>query len=93
MKKFNVLISETAQKQLYELDRKISETIKSSLKELGENPFRRRSGVDIKKLKGSKNPDFYRLRIGNFRAIYCVTGNDVKITEIIKRSKVYEWLD
>ena len=93
MKKFNVLISETAQKQLYELDLKFAENIKLSLKELGANPFRSRSGADIKKLKGSRKPEMYRLRIGNFRAIYAVIGNDVKVTEIIKRGKGYGWLD
>ena len=93
MKTFDVLLSENVQKQLYEMDKKLAENIKSSLKELETDPFRNRARADIKKLKGSRNPPMYRLRIGSYRAIYAVIGNDVKVTEIIKRGKGYEWLE
>jgi mRNA interferase RelE/StbE len=91
--KFNVLISETARRQLYELDSKNMERIKTSIKELESNPFSNRPKADVKKLKGSRSPELYRLRVGDFRIIYTVTSNDIKISEIIRRSKGYEWLD
>ena len=80
--KFNILISETARKQLYDLDVKTRENIKNSIKELEENPFSSRPKADIKKLKGSKNPELYRLRIGNHRVIYCIIEKEVKVTKI-----------
>lgn len=90
MKTFNLLISETARRQLYELDSSISSKIKTSVKELSINPFLNRPKADIKKLKGSRNPDFYRLRVGDFRVIYTISNNDVKITEILRRDKAYD---
>ncbi|MBI4895095.1 MAG: type II toxin-antitoxin system RelE/ParE family toxin [Candidatus Aenigmarchaeota archaeon] len=85
-----MLISETARRQLYELDSSISSKIKTSVKELSINPFLNRPKADIKKLKGSRNPDFYRLRVGDFRVIYTISNNDVKITEILRRDKAYD---
>lgn len=93
MKRFNILLSDSAVKELSVLENWTKQRIKSSLKELSKNPFRKRAGADIKKLKGLKNPDLYRLRVGNYRIIYAIDKNFVKITHIIKRSKVYEMLD
>lgn len=91
--KFNVLLSPVAGKFLSGMDEKTRERIKAGLRNLGEDPFRRRPKADIKKLEGSRNPELYRMRIGDFRALYAVIGKDVRITEIIKRGKGYEWLD
>ncbi len=60
---------------------------------LEDNPFRRRSGVDIKKLVTPDEPPLFRLRIGDYRAIYFILNDEVRITEIIHRSKGYKWLD
>ncbi|MFH0837086.1 MAG: type II toxin-antitoxin system RelE/ParE family toxin [Candidatus Aenigmatarchaeota archaeon] len=92
MKIFKILVSETAQKALAELDVKTSTKIKSVLKELSLDPFRSRSGVDIKKLHGCKEV-MYRLRVGDFRAIYFIEENNVKVTDIIPREKGYDWLN
>ena len=92
MKTFKILVSETAQKALAELDIKISAKIKSSLRELSSDPFRSRSGADIKKLHGCREPAMYRLRIGDFRVIYFIDENNVKVTDVISREKGYDWL-
>lgn len=93
MKTFNVLISEIARRHLYELDSKISDKLKISIKELFFNPFLNRLKADIKKLNGVRNPDFYRLRVGDFRVIYTIYDNDIKITEVLRRDKAYDCLD
>ncbi|MBN2230662.1 MAG: type II toxin-antitoxin system RelE/ParE family toxin [Candidatus Thorarchaeota archaeon] len=64
-----------------------------ALASLEDNPFKRRSGSDIKKLVTPTEPPLYRLRIGDFRAIYFVIDNEVRVTEIIHRSKGYKWLE
>jgi mRNA interferase RelE/StbE len=87
------LISDSALKDLNSLETKIREQIKSSLKELEVNPFRKRPKADIKKLKGLKDPELYRLRIRDYRIVFSVNGKFVNITHIIKRSKVYQNLD
>lgn len=91
-KKFEVLLSETAVNQLRGIDKKIQKTIKRHLKELATDPFRKRAKADIKKLKGFKEPELFRLRVGKFRIIYSIEKSKVKVTEIIRREKGYKWL-
>ena len=59
-----------------------------SLKKLSEDPFRPRSGCDIKKMSGKK--EFYRLRVGNHRFLYVIKENDLLIEETFRREKVTE---
>lgn len=89
---FEVLISESALKQLNKLELENIKRIKRKLPVL-KNPLLRRSGADIKKLKGFKNPELYRLRIGDYRIIYIIEKSKVKITEIFHRNKGYNWLE
>ena len=93
MTKFEVLLSQTAVSQLSLLNEKQVDRIKESLRNLEVNPFLKRSGTDIKKLVTSSDPPLFRVRIGNYRAIYFVIENEVRVTEIIHRSKAYKWLE
>ena len=93
MTKFSVLLSQTAVSQLSLLNSKQKKRIKDALLNLEENPFRKRSGVDIKKLVTPDEPPLFRLRIGDYRAIYFVLENEIRVTEIIHRSKGYKWLE
>jgi mRNA interferase RelE/StbE len=86
------VISESAAKELVALDKKRKEFLKR-LSVLNEDPFSNRSKADIKKLHGLKNPELYRLRIGDFRVVYFVEKNTVKITHILKRGNVYDALE
>jgi mRNA interferase RelE/StbE len=90
---FNVLISESARDELYSLDEETKNRVKKSFDALKENPFRKRSGADIKKLEGSANPALYRLRVGDYRIVYSIINQEVRITKIIHRGKGYNWLD
>ena len=93
MTKFRILLSQTAVSQLSLLNSKQKMRVKDALMNLEENPFRRRSGVDIKKLVTPDDPPLFRLRIGDCRAIYFVLKDEVRVTEIIHRSKGYKWLE
>ena len=59
----------------------------TGLKKLAIDPFKNRSGCDIKKMKGKKS--YYRLRIGNNRVLYVIIGNEVLVEEAFKRGKEY----
>ncbi|TET10159.1 MAG: type II toxin-antitoxin system RelE/ParE family toxin [Candidatus Thorarchaeota archaeon] len=87
------MLSQTAVSQLSLLNSKQKKRVKDALLNLEENPFKRRSGSDIKKLVTPDDPPLFRLRIGNYRAIYFVFDDEVRITEIIHRSKGYKWLE
>jgi mRNA-degrading endonuclease RelE of RelBE toxin-antitoxin system len=91
--RYRVLLSQTAVSQLSLLDSKQKKRIKDALMSLEDDPFRRRSGSDIKKLVTPDEPSLYRLRSGDYRAIYFVVDHEVKVTEIIHRSKGYKWLE
>ena len=93
MTKYRVLLSQTVISQLSLLNPKQMKRVKDALANLEDDPFRRRSGSDIKKLVTPDEPPLYRLRIGDYRAIYFVVDHEVKVTEIIHRSKGYKWLE
>ncbi len=93
MTKFRILVSQTAVSQLSLLNSKQKMKIKDALMNLEDSPFRRRSGVDIKKLVTPDNPPLFRLRIGDYQAIYFVADSEVRVTEIIHRSKGHKWLE
>jgi len=62
--------------------------VRASLVRLGEDPLKPRSKVDIKPLRDTK-PQKYRLRIGDYRIIYCVEDDVVKVIELFKRGRDY----
>jgi mRNA interferase RelE/StbE len=48
---------------------------------------------DVKKLKGiGKEPDLFRLRVGNYRIVFAMNPREIRVTRIISRSEGYEWL-
>ena len=92
MKRYRVFLSETACRQLRGIPARMQTRIKRALTELEDDPFRPRPKADIKRLKGPDR-DYYRLRIGDYRAIYVVEGQRVLVAKILLRSKAYEWLE
>jgi len=88
---FDIRLHPDAVKFLKGLDEDSRNRIKSTLRSLEDDPFKNRSKADIKKLKGTKGrEDLYRLRIGDYRAVYAVEGDIVWVTEILLRGKVYK---
>ncbi len=85
---FRVLVSGTFRKQFGELSEKMRNRIKAGLKELEKEPFKPRPNADIKPLKGTK-PQKYRLRIADYRIVYCVESDVIKVIEIFKRGRGY----
>jgi mRNA interferase RelE/StbE len=91
--KFKILLSQTAISQMSLLNTKQKTRVKDALTNLEDEPYRRRSGSDIKKLVTPGETPLYRLRIDDYRAIFFVIDNEVRVTEIIHRSKGYKWLE
>jgi len=86
--KYKILISESAHKQLNYLQERERRRIRSDLKELEAYPRKGRARADIKKLHGV-NPELYRLRVGSFRIVYAIVGDEVRVTEIMRRGREY----
>lgn len=90
---FTVMLSPDVRKYLDGLDAKRVKNIKKHLKELEDDPFKPRSTSDIDVIEGSGIPLMYRLRMGNFRAVYFVDETDraVYVTDLFpkKRDSAY----
>ncbi len=81
-----VTLSETGVRQLRKLGKAERNRIARGLRALGEDPFRARPRADIRVLEGT-DPKKYRLRIGDYRAVYAVVGSTVKVIEVFARGR------
>lgn len=81
---FKVLIEKKALRFLNRLEGNHKDRLKSAMLELHE-PFLGRH--DFKKLKGHKNK--FRLRVGDYRVLFEIEKDAVKIFDIFHRGKGY----
>ena len=85
---YTVLVYGTFQKQFSSLDPSLQKRIRVELQALIGDPFTPRAGVDIKPLVAT-SPRKYRLRIGNYRIVYAIEGDTVKLVEGFVRERGY----
>lgn len=85
---FRVTLSETAVRQLRRLPKDTRNRIGRALRVLEEDPFRPRPKADIRVIEGIE-PRKYRLRIGEYRAIYAVVKDEVRVIEVFIRGRGY----
>ena len=85
---FRITLSETAVRQLRKAPKEVRVRIAKGLRVLEEDPFRPRPKADIRVIEGT-NPRKYRLRIGDYRAVYAVVKNEIKVIEVFVRGRGY----
>jgi len=78
-----VILSKTAEKYLERLNEPTLGRIYKALAALGEAPPK----GDIKKLAGR---DEYRLRMGNYRALFKIEADKILIAAIAPRGQIYK---
>ena len=83
---YQVVVFRPAQKEIKALDQTVRIRIIEALKTLATDP----RPHNCRKLTGAQNR--WRIRIGDYRAIYAVNDNDrlVEIIAVRHRSKAYE---
>jgi mRNA interferase RelE/StbE len=88
---FILMLSPDARKYLDSLDKKRAGNIRKHLKELEKDPFKPRAACDIDIVAGSGRPPMYRLRMGEFRAVYFVEEQAIYVTDLFpkKRDSAY----
>ena len=88
---FIVMLSPDARKYLDSLDKKRAGNIRKHLKELEKDPFKPRAACDIDIVAGSGRLPMYRLRMGEFRAVYFVEEQAIYVTDLFpkKRDSAY----
>ena len=68
--------------------------MKDALRRLAEDPTGRTIGLDVKELDVSEAaPRLYRLRVGEWRAVFAVEGRDVVVARIFHRRDGYAWME
>lgn len=78
----------SAEKEFSRLPKDAMRRFAEAIDKLAENPGRPRSGVDIKRLHGTKST--LRLREVDYRGIYEIVDDCVIFTRFAHRSKVYD---
>ncbi len=81
---YNIEFSETAQKQLYKMERNIQIRIISTLERIRIKPY-----SFVKRLVGSS---YFRLRIGDYRTILDIRNDKliVFVIEVANRREIYK---
>ncbi len=87
MPKYELEIAKSVEKDLKKIAQKMRPVLFDSIEELASNPF---PESKYKKLKGTVNS--FRLRVGNYRILYDVDNNSMKITiyRVRHRKDVYK---
>ncbi len=86
--KREVLLSTRAQQEFGALDGRLRGRMRSTVER-----FAVTARGDVKRLTGVHGgPDLYRLRVGEYRIVFELAPNQIRVTRIIPRRAGYEWL-
>lgn len=85
---YKLKVSNRFKKELKKLDKEDIHTIKEALDNLLKDPFA--SHENIIPIVDQKNPQMYRMRVGNYRIIYIVQDDEVRVGIIFDRKKGYK---
>ncbi len=92
MTAYEVLLSTTAAKEFKSLQKIEQNRIREKLNDLAKDPYNNSQRLDTKKLTGTSRI-YYRLRVGDYRVIYFMDDDGIKVVRIATRSDAYSWLD
>lgn len=94
MKRRLRLHPELAARPLRELSPATKRAMRDALRRLSEDPTGAESRLEVRELqvKAAGDPVF-RLRVGDWRAVYRVRGAEVQVLKIFHRREDYGWLE
>ncbi|MFQ5908951.1 MAG: type II toxin-antitoxin system RelE/ParE family toxin [Thermoplasmata archaeon] len=87
MASFAISFTSSAEKEFKALPREIQERFASAFEHLVKDPKRRRPKCDIRRLSHVANA--WRLRVGEYRGIYAIEGEEIVFTRFGHRRSVY----
>ena len=87
MPRFRVLFTSSAEREFRSIPRQTQERFASAFELLEEIPTQAGPGCDVRRLSGIATA--WRLRVGDYRGVYAVIGQDVIFTRFGHRSTVY----
>jgi mRNA interferase RelE/StbE len=87
---YEVKLHREVVKTLTQMTPALRSRIIKALRSLQADPFHPRASEDIVRLKGTRGrQDLFRLRVGDYRAIYGIEGNIVYVTDLFHRGRGY----
>lgn len=89
--RFTIILAPEAVEDLKRLKAAIRSELGAALETHLRHEPRKTSRSRIKRLRGIHRPQ-YRLRVGEIRVFYDVSGATVEILAIVDKSEVEEWL-
>jgi len=89
--RFEIVLAPEAVADLKRLKASLRTTIRAALETHLRHEPEKRSKSRIKRLHGLSKPQF-RLRVGDVRVFYDVTGSTVEILAIVSKSETAAWL-
>jgi len=88
--RYQVKLHRTVTKTLSRMNPQERSRVIRGLRVLETNPYETKAGADIVRLKGTKGrEDLFRLRIGDYRAVYAVEEQTVYVTDLFHRGRGY----
>ena len=89
--RYSVILSPEAIQDLRRLKASHRSAVKQAIETHLRHEPRKESKSRIKRLRGRQRPD-YRLRVGEVRVFYDVSGSTVEILAVISKSEAVSWL-
>jgi len=87
---YHLIYSATFLQRYRKLSSDLQIKIRSTLKKIEQDPFTRRPGIHIRKLSGF-HLRRWRVRVGDYRIIYHVEGEVIKVIEVFPRGRGYRF--
>jgi mRNA interferase RelE/StbE len=89
---YRIVVTEDAKEDFNELDARQRTMVRDALRTYLTHEPTRDSKSRIKRLRDVRHPQL-RLRVGEMRVFYDVTGTDVVVLAIMSKEKTLQWLE
>lgn len=94
MKRRLRLHPDLAARPLRELSPATKRAMRDALRRLSEDPTGAESRLEVRELKVQAPGDpVFRIRVGDWRAVYRVHASDVQVLKVFHRREGYGWLE
>ena len=90
--KYEIILAPEAAQDLKRLKADERAEVKDALEQHLRHEPAKASKSRIKRLRGLNHPQ-YRLRVGEIRVFYDITGNHVEVLAIVPKSEAVSWLE
>ena len=90
--KYEIFLAPEAAQDLKRLKAHVRAEVKDALERHLRHEPTKVSKSRIKRLRGLSHPQ-YRLRVGEIRVFYDITGNRVEVLAIVPKSEAASWLE